>query len=286
MIEYIWVTKPRLVFLLTYVALASGMVALFEGYGDLSILLLSTLSVMFGSMGANAITCYIDRDIDAVMERTRRRPIPAGMIRPPEKALYYGVFLVIIAVILAALTRVVWSVFWLLFGVFDNIVIYSALFKRRNPINIIIGSPSGGATVLVTWSAMTGSLIDFTPLFMAMLIVAWTPVHIWSLALRFKEDYERAKVPMLPVVVRESTAIRCIASTSLFLAIFSHAIAYGLGFSLVENLVLLALNVGVVALSLWLLARPSKRHAWILFKYTSPYLGVVFTLFILHSYLW
>ena len=80
MIEYIWVTKPRLVSLLTFVALASGLVAYFEGYGTSTILLLSTLSVMLGSMGANAVTCYIDRDIDAVMERTKKRPIPAGTV--------------------------------------------------------------------------------------------------------------------------------------------------------------------------------------------------------------
>ena len=282
-VEYIWVTKPRLVVLLTFVALASGIAAMGEGYGSPTTLLLSTLAVMFGSMGANAITCYIDKDIDAVMERTRNRPLPTRMIEPPEKALYYGIALGAVSLALATMTGVRWSGLWLLFGLLDNILIYSAFFKRRNPLNIILGAPSGGATVLVTWSAMTGNPIDLPPLFMAMLIVTWTPVHIWSLALRYREDYAKAKVPMLPVVIKVDTAIRCIAATSLFLALFSHIIAYLMKFTVIEQAVLGVLNLGVVILSLKLLINPSKKTAWLLFKYTSPYLALAFTLIIIHS---
>lgn len=280
--EYIEITKPRLVSLLTYVAFVSGLVALLSGRGSMLLLILSTLSVLLGSMGANTVTCYIDRDIDEVMERTKRRPIPSGRMSP-KTALYYGLTLLGISITLALATGIIWSFLWLFFGLFDNILIYSIWLKRRNPINIIAGSPSGGATVMVTWSAMTGEVISPIPLFMAMLIVAWTPVHIWSLALRFKEDYKRAKIPMLPVIVSERAAIRCIASTSIFLGIFSHIIAYYLKFTWVLNIILLLLNSGIIILSIILLFKPLRKIAWILFKYTSPYLAIVFTLFIVAS---
>ena len=273
---YFEVTKPKTVALLSFVGIVAGVVAYLEVDGGIYPLMFSSAAVILGSMGTNAITCYIDRDIDYIMERTRRRPIPRGDIRPPEKALAYGIALVGIAVALTVLTGSIWSTLWLLFGALIVSVVYNGFLKRRNPINIIVASPGGGAPIMVTWSAVTGEPIGLAPLLMAALVVLWTPIHIWSLALKYREDYERARVPMLPVVYSEDKAIKCIAATSVLLIVFSTALGMVLGKSTLYYLAVTPLNLMVLYLSFALLRKPSLHVAWRLFKVTSPYLAIVF----------
>jgi len=278
-IAYVEVAKPKTVLLLSFVALISGLIAYYEvnpTATGLNNLVLSTLAIIVGSMGANAITCYIDRDIDAIMYRTKRRPIPSGRINPPEKALYYGLALVIIASLLTIATRILWSLMWFVFGVLDNVIIYNAILKRRNPINIIAGAPAGGAPIMVTWSAVTGNVIDLVPLIMAALVVTWTPVHIWSLALRYEDDYKRAKVPMLPVVVTEKTAIRCISGTTISLVVYSTLLGILLNMPFIYYLLITPINLIMLFLGLKLLYKPLRTSAWKLFKFTSPYLTLQF----------
>ena len=274
---YFEVTKPRTVMLLSYVGIVAGIIAyMIGGYVALDRLILSSIAIILGCMGTNAITCYIDRDIDAIMDRTKHRPIPRGAIRPPEKALYYGLSLVSIALILTILTGVLWSTLWLLFGVFIVAGVYNAFLKRRNPLNIVIASPGGGAPIMVTWSAVTCEPISLAPLLMAALVVVWTPVHIWSLALKYREDYKKAKVPMLPVVFSERSAIRCIAATSMFLVVFTLLLGQILMKGLTYYVVMIPLNIALLILSFKLLYKPEKAIAWKLFKLTSPYLALSF----------
>ena len=285
--SYFEVTKPRTVWLLVYVAAAAGIAAYFTVEPQdnlLRNLLLLVAAVTIGSMGTNAITSYIDRRMDALMERTRHRPIPTERVTPPRRALWYGVVLMVIALFMTLLINL-WAAFWYAVGVLDVAVVYNGFLKRRHPINVIAGSFGGGAPVMGAWSAMSGEAIALTPVLMAALVVLWIPIHIWSLAIRYREDYARVGVPMLPVVLGERAAIRCVASTSILLVIFSTALAFLMDFTIVLTSILLIGNAAILLLSIWLLARPSGVVAWRLFKVTSPYLAAMFTLFMVGGYL-
>jgi len=276
--SYIEVTKPKTVFLLAYVGFAAGIV----GAKDLSSLeasLPATLAVILASMGANAVTCYIDRDIDALMVRTMRRPLPMGRIKPPQRALYLGALLILASFAILLVKGFLYSVLWASLGLFLNVITYNSYLKRRNPVNVIVGSPAGGTPIMGVWSAVTGEIASITPVLMAALVVLWTPIHIWSLAVRYIDDYRKAKVPMLPVVIGVKPAIRCIAATSILLTLFSSWLTFTVILNPLLYLApLTALNAALIAFSLKLLLKPSEAVAWRLFKLTSPYLFVVFTL--------
>jgi protoheme IX farnesyltransferase len=271
---YFMLTKPKSVFLLVFVGFAAGLYASLSSSLSLNRLALSTLSLTLGVMGANALTCYIDRDVDAVMERTKNRPLPQGEISPPQKAFFFSLSLISMGTLLAYLLSPLSSLF-LLLGVLNSAVVYNRLTKRKTCYNILLGAPAGGLPILVIWSGVTGKISLF-PLLLALLIVIWTPTHIWSLALFFKEDYQKAEIPMLPVVIEEKRAIRVIALSTLLLIFFSFVppLLYPLGSLYLVTASVLALLTGL--LSLLLLFRPEKRLSWILFKLTSPYLFFIF----------
>jgi len=273
------VTKLRTVTLLTFVGFASGFVGYFslnlKNPHSLNALTVSTMAVAFACMGANALTSYIDRDIDALMERTRRRPLPMGKISPPQRAVYYGLALLSLGLVVQ-ISYGYYGVFWILFGLTFNILVYNAWLKRKTPANIILGAFAGGAPVMVVWSSVTGELLSLTPLLMAALIVLWTPIHIWSLTLRYRDDYVRVKVPMLPVVVEERKALRCVAFTSILLVIFSVLLFFLNIFGLVYLVTAGLLGCVMVLLSLRLFLHPTKQNSWVVFKFSSPYLMVIF----------
>ncbi|MCL6450886.1 MAG: UbiA family prenyltransferase [Acetobacteraceae bacterium] len=272
--------KPRMVFLLSYVALASGAMHRPAGAGDWLRVSLATLAVALGSMGCNAITACLDRDIDAVMERTRSRPVPQGRI-PARDALVAGAWLLGLAAAAAATVSCfagsAWALFWLLFGAADNVLVYSAWLKRRTPLNIVAGAPAGGAPAAVAASALSGSFLDLPALLLAALVVLWTPVHIWSLALLHRGDYRRAKVPMLPAVVSVKGSTRCIASASVLLVLFSVALGRAASAAAAVGWLLAPFHLAIMGLSLYVLFRPTEASARWLFKYTSPYLAAVCT---------
>lgn len=270
---YFEVTKPRIWYLLVFTALGGYVVAAGRAI-DPYMLVLTVVAVSLGSAGANAITCYIDRDIDAVMNRTRLRPLPTRRIYPAEKALYYGLTLSVLSVVLALFINIL-AALLMIFGLVDNIVVYSKFLKRRNPVSIILGGFSGGAPAVIGYVAVT-NMIDLTSLLMAALVVLWIPGHIWTLALYAKEDYAKARVPMLPVVVDDRVAVRCIASTSILMVAFSIGIYYVGAFGLIYLIPTAILGAVVLALNFWLVVKPTKKRAWIGFKLSSPYLALLF----------
>lgn len=282
---YIGVTKPKLVSLLVFTAF----VGMFVGARWAGVILTGSLWVLgltaitLGCAGSNAVTCYIDRDIDSMMDRTKTRPLPSGQIDPPQKALYLGAAL-IGASLLLALLRNALAAGAIGLGVLDNVVVYSLLTKRRSPWNIILGSFSGGLPAVFGWAFATGT-VTLVPILMAALVVLWTPNHIWSLALRYRDDYARAGVPMLPVVVEEGKAIRCIACTSLLLVGFSAALDSLGAFGDAYLWAAVLLGGALIVLNAWLLIRPTAAHAWVVFKFSSPYLAVIFLFMILGPYL-
>lgn len=274
--SYLEVTKPKTVLLLVFTSIAAMIVAshLNAIYLKIELWLSAIIAITAGCAGCNAVTCYLDRDIDAVMTRTRKRPLPSGKITPPHKALYFGFALIVISLVLG-LIRNFLSFALIALGIFDNVIIYSLLLKRRNPINIILGGFSGGLPALFGWVYVTNN-VDLAAVLIATLVFLWIPNHIWSLAIRYKEDYERAKVPMLPVIVEEKKALRCIVFTSILLVVFSASLFFLNVFGLVYLVTVSFLGSVMLLMNLWLFFHPTKQNAWRVFKFSSPYLAMIF----------
>lgn len=276
---YLEVTKPPSVALLVFTALGGMVVAAGGQAIPPGLLLQALLAATLGCAGANAITCYIDRDIDAVMERTKRRPLPTGRIDPPERALHWGAALTIASFTLAWLINPL-SFLCAAFGFFDNVLVYSLLMKRRSPLNVIWGGFSGGAPALFGWAAVKGSL-SLTAFLIAALVVLWIPSHIWNLALFWSEDYKRVKVPMLPAVFTLKSTLRCLLTTVFLLYLFSIALGFVGGLGAIYLTTALVAGLVMVAGNLYIFIRPTRKKAWVMFKMSGPYLLILFVSMIL-----
>ncbi|MFZ5917609.1 MAG: heme o synthase [Chloroflexota bacterium] len=270
---YIEVTKLRLVFLLVFTAVGTLVVAAAEQPISLGRLTQALIAIIAGTAGANTITCYIDRDIDAAMERTCHRPIPSGRISPPERALYWGLFLAVLSLALALSINFL-SFLAILLGLLDNVVVYSLLAKRRSPLNIIWGSFSGGLPAVFGWTVVTNRL-DWLPLLVGAIVVLWTPTHIWNLAIFYSQDYQKVKVPMLPAVYKLQATLYCIAATVVLMVIFSLVLHVVGGFGAIYFWTALITGVLLALANLYLVRKPSRELAWRLFKLSSPYLFVL-----------
>jgi protoheme IX farnesyltransferase len=273
--NYIEVTKPKTVLLLVFTSgSAMAIAALSTKMFSSLALLAGLLAITASTAGCNTVTCYIDRDIDAVMQRTKHRPIPSSRITPPERALAWGVLLVAVGLAVGLRINAI-SFVILLFGVLDNVVVYSLLLKRRNPLNIVLGGFSGGLPAMFGWSSVTGT-INLLSVLLAGLVVLWIPSHIWSLAILSKDDYARAGVPMLPVVIEEKSALRCIVATVVLMIPFSLAVYWEGGFGWIYASSALVLGGAVLILNLRLFADPTRENAYRAFKVSSPYLFFLF----------
>ncbi|NMP23226.1 heme o synthase [Sulfobacillus harzensis] len=195
--DYLTLTKPRIIALLVVTAYCAMVVA--DGrIPPLGLTFFALLGLAMSTAGAHAVNMWYDRDIDAVMSRTRRRPLVTGKI-PPQQALWMGIGLE-----LASIALVLWRVnsltaVWTTIGFLFYVVIYTIWLKRRTPQNIVIGGAAGSIPPLVGWAAVTGHM-SVAAWLMFLIIFLWTPPHFWSLALYKRDDYQRAGVPMMPVV--------------------------------------------------------------------------------------
>ena len=287
---YYEVTKPKIWYLLVFTAIGAAFTASNMYHIPISPLTWSLLigSVIAGSAAANTLTNYNDRDIDAIMERTKDRPIPSRRIFPAEKALYFGLILAGISLV-SSFAINTWAGIFMAFGLADNILIYSKLLKRRSRTNIVLGGFSGGAPAMIGYVAVTTSGLWDLGLVMAGLVFVWIPMHIWSLTLHVKEDYNKVNVPMLTAVESEKTSVRVIAGTTLMMVLFSILPFFMTGTSgkhLFHEVYLYTAIVSgaiMVALSVWLLVKPSERASWTLFKFSSPYLAILFIALMIDS---
>jgi heme o synthase len=194
---YVALTKPRIIELLLVTTLPSMILAA-GGLPDWTTVLATVVGGTLAAGSANALNCYLDRDIDAVMRRTGHRPLARHDVSP-RAALIFGLVLGVIAVLLIG-----FATNWLAGGltavaIAFYVVVYTMLLKRRTPQNIVWGGAAGCMPVLIGWAAVTGSLA-WAPVILFAVVFFWTPPHFWALAIRFREDYARAGVPMLPVV--------------------------------------------------------------------------------------
>jgi protoheme IX farnesyltransferase len=281
--NYAEVTKPPIVFLLVFTALATMLIAWKDTGLPVTPTLLgvATIAIAAASAGCDTLTSFIDRDIDAIMHRTKKRPIPSGRITP-NRALTWGLFLAGIGLVLAYWINIL-SFIWIALGVIDNVIVYSLLLKRRNPLNIILGGISGGLPVMFGWSAVTNG-VELLPILLAALVVLWIPGHIWSLAIFTKDDYKRAHVPMLPVVTKLSTALRCIVSTIVLMIPFSIWIFFEGKFGLIYLAVAVLFGFWVLYINLKLFMHPDDKLAYSAFKISSPYLFALFFAMIVDSF--
>jgi protoheme IX farnesyltransferase len=194
---FLALTKPRIIELLL-VTTVPTMILAADGLPGLGLLLATLVGGTLAAGGANAFNSYIDRDIDQVMHRTRHRPMATGEIAPAA-ALAFAAFLSVLAVAWMALLVNAASAWLTAAAIGFYVVVYTLLLKRRTAQNIVWGGAAGCMPVLIGWSAVTGGL-SATPLVLFLIIFFWTPPHYWPLAMRFRDDYDRAGVPMLPVV--------------------------------------------------------------------------------------
>lgn len=281
--NYYELTKPKIWYLLVFTAFGSALTASLLYDIPLSsltwVLLLGGIAA--GSAAADTITGYNDRDIDAIMDRTKDRPIPSGRISP-KNALIFGLILTAIALIFSWLINL-WAFLLMMFGLFDNIIIYSKWLKRRSQSNIILGGFSGGVPALIGYVTVTTQNIEIG-LVMAGLVFLWIPTHIWSLALHVRKDYQKAKVPMLPVVIEEKRAVRIIAITTLIMVLFSILPFFFNQFGHIYLVTATIFGAIMLGLSLWLLLKPTEKASWTVFKFSSPYLTAVFIAFIVDAF--
>jgi protoheme IX farnesyltransferase len=273
--NYYELTKPKIWYLLVFTAFASALTAslLFNVQVPPLTWILIIGGVAAGSAAADTLTSYNDRDIDAIMERTKARPIPSGRISP-KNALMFGLILAVISLVFAWLINI-WAFALMIFGLFDNIIVYSKWLKRRSQTNIILGGFSGGAPALIGYVAVTTQNIEIG-LVMAGLVFLWIPTHIWSLALHVKKDYTKARVPMLPVISGEKRSVRIIAGTTLMMVVFSILPFFFGQFGLIYLITASIFGLVMVLLSIWLLIKPSEKASWTVFKFSSPYLTALF----------
>ncbi len=281
--NYVEVTKPPIVLLLAFTSIATMIVAWNKNLIQFNpgTFLIAFAAITASSAGCDTLTSYIDRDIDSVMNRTKDRPIPSGRITA-NRALVWGLVLSGVGVALAFSINVL-SCLWISLGVLDNVIVYSLLLKRHSPTNIILGGISGGLPVMFGWSAVVNN-VTLLPILLAALVVLWIPGHIWSLAIFTKEDYTRARVPMLPVVTKLKTALRCIVSTIVMMIPFSLWIFFEGNFGLIYLGTALAFGALVLYINVKLFLHPTDKLAYSAFKVSSPYLFALFLAMIIDSF--
>ena len=296
---YYELTKPKIWYLLVFTAFGAAITAsnVYDVEISIGTWILMIAGVAAGSAAANPLTNYHDRDIDAIMDRTKERPIPSKRIFPAEKARDFGLVLAAISIACAfgiSYTTSFWNGIWcglfMLFGLADNILVYSHALKRKSQLNIILGGFSGGAPAMIGFAAVTlTGLWDFG-LIIAGLVFIWIPMHIWALTLHFRDDYRKVDVPMLTAVLSEKTSARVIAGTTLMMVLFSvvpfFLVNPDTGESVMSEVYLytaIASGILMVLLSAWVVAKPTEKSSWVLFKFSSPYLAVLFIALMIDS---
>ena len=279
--DWIALLKPRVMTLVVFTGLIGLLIAPGHLHPVLGFTAVLCIAVAAGACGA--INMWYDRDIDAVMRRTRNRPIPAGRIEPGA-ALGYGVTLAIGSVIVMGLAVNLITASVLALSIAFYVFVYTMWLKRRTPQNIVIGGAAGAFPPVIGWAAVTGS-VDLVPLILFAIVFVWTPPHFWSLALFANADYRRAGVPMLPVVAGARETRRQIVLYTLLLVPLSLA-PWLIGFSgLVYGLAAIVLGVGFL-LGVWRVATDRQDASGVsltndaparaAFKYSILYLFALF----------
>lgn len=278
--SYYQLTKPRIILLLL-ITTAAGMWVAAKGQVEPMLLLVTLLGGTFASGAANTINCLYDQDIDYIMERTRKRPIPSGRVKPRD-ALIFAISLATLSFTLLTVFANLLAAILAMAGIVFYVLVYTHWLKRHSVQNIVIGGAAGAIPPLVGWAAVTGDL-SWAPWIMFTIIFMWTPPHFWALAMMIRDDYAAVGVPMLPVIEGDEITARQIWFYTLLLLPISLLLVFPLNASGGLYAVVAVLLGGIFAVKAWqLLQNPSDRQvSRSLFKYSILYLmllcaGMVF----------
>jgi heme o synthase len=276
--NYVDLMKPHVTVLLLGVTLAAMAIA-DQGLPPLALVIPTLLGGAMAAGSANCINCFIDRDIDQVMGRTRRRSLPSGRVEP-RQALIFGIVLGIASFVLLFAFVNLLSALLAFSAILFYVFVYTLWLKRSTVQNIVIGGAAGAVPVLVGWAAVTNSL-SLPPVMFFAIIFFWTPPHFWALSLLIQKDYEKAGIPMLPVVKGEAETRRQILLYSLFLLALTLALfVMGImGYFYLAGALLLGGGLVYLAVRLW--RDQSKKWARTLFWYSNMYLAAIFAIMVL-----
>ncbi|HET7482231.1 MAG TPA: heme o synthase [Actinomycetota bacterium] len=272
-LAYVALTKPRIIELLLVTTLPSMIVAAHR-FPPMSLVLWTLLGGTLAAGGANAINCYVDRDIDEVMPRTRKRPLPMHRIAPVN-ALLFGMCLGAIGFVQLWLTVNLLSAVLATAALFFYVFVYTMLLKRNTPQNIVIGGAAGAVPALVGWSAVTGE-VGLAALILFGIIFYWTPPHFWALSMRYERDYAAAKVPMMPVVYGRTETTKHIVLYSFLLLAMCLAFFSVAQMGLLYLVSAVILNAVFITWAVKLHRNPTTRSAWGLFRFSIYYLALLF----------
>jgi len=275
--EIMEISKPRIVVLLVITAVTSMYAAskLVPNTPHLDYLayLHIIIAGALASAGSSALNHYYDKDIDPKMTRTSTRPIPSGRMAASH-VLIYGIAVSCISVIYGYFALNAVSAFFIALGIFSYVIIYTVWLKRLNSSNIVIGGIAGSAAAWAGWSAATGSM-DMLGFLVGFLVFVWTPSHFWCLAMKIKDEYAQANIPMLPVVIGMQRTSKYILGNTLILLPYSLILpAFGMG---LVYTVMAAVSGGLMlAYHYKLTKNPTSEFAWKAYKVTAPYLTIIF----------
>jgi len=277
--EIMEISKPRIVVLLVITAVTSMYAASKLVDGALNLEYIDYLHIIvagaLASAGSSALNHYYDRDIDPKMTRTSTRPIPSGRMAASH-VMIYGLAVSCVSVIYGFFALNPVSAFFIAVGIFSYVVIYTAWLKRLNSSNIVIGGIAGSAAAWAGWAAATGSM-DLLGFLVGFLVFVWTPSHFWCLAMKIKDEYAQANVPMLPVVIGMQKTSKYILANTLILLPFSFTLVLipdGLG---LVYTIIAAISGGMMLMYHYKLTKtPTSEFAWKAYKVTAPYLTIIF----------
>ena len=273
------ISKPRIVVLLVITAVTSMFAAskLVEGSPELDYLAYLHIIIAGGlaSAGSSALNHYYDKDIDPKMKRTSSRPIPSGRMKASH-VLIYGLAVSCVSVIYGFFTLNAVSAFFIAVGIFSYVIIYTIWLKRLNTSNIVVGGIAGSAAAWAGWSAATGSM-DLLGFLVGFLVFVWTPSHFWCLAMKIKDEYAEAEVPMLPVVIGMQKTSKFILGNTIILLPYSLILSFipdGMG--LVYTIIAVVSGGLMLVYHYKLTKNPTSEFAWKAYKVTAPYLTIIF----------
>ena len=277
--EILEISKPRIVVLLVITAVTSMYAASklvpdvpeLDYWSYLHIIIAGALA----SAGSSALNHYYDKDIDPKMTRTSTRPIPSGRMAA-SNVLIYGLAVSCISVIYGYFALNAVSAFFIAVGIFSYVVIYTVWLKRRNVSNIVIGGIAGSAAAWAGWAAATGSM-DLLGFLVGFLVFVWTPSHFWCLAMKIKDEYAKAEVPMLPVVIGMQKTSKFILGNTLILIPYSLILSFipdGMG--IVYTVIAIVSGALMLVYHYKLTKTPTSEFAWKAYKVTAPYLTIIF----------
>jgi heme o synthase len=275
--DYLSLVKPKIIPLLILVAVASAVIAA-RGIPPVSVVAGLLVAGTLTSAGALAVNSYLEIDIDSKMKRTMGRPLPSKTI-PKRNALAMGASLLALGVVVSYLTLTIYATLFIALGAIVYIEVYTVFLKPRTSWNIVLGGFAGSCAALAGWYAVTAAdpLIAWV---LAALVFVWTPSHFWSLAVITESDYSAAGIPMLPSVVGSKKAAQFIVANTLLLipiSLLFYLYLTGTG-EFVYLAGAFAFDACILATNVNLLLAPTKANAFLAFKFSSPYLAMIFVL--------